>query len=89
MARRVPQRWQTTFGAWVNVHTVPTVAAKLADAGHPINPRTVYDWLSGRSTPRLYHATALVSIAGGALRIEDIVAHKAQARTEPNARTRP
>ena len=74
--RRRPARWATPFAAWVSDYGVGRLRTELACLGQPVTQGAIYSWLSGRGTPRLPLAIAVVSISRGAVTAEDIVRHR-------------
>jgi len=74
--RRVGVRWGTRFGRWLDGYTVPKVTEGLARSGAPVTAGAVYEWLSGRTSPRIEHANALIALSGGRLRVSDIIGHR-------------
>ncbi len=76
--KRVPDRWQTTFGRWVADFGVPRIVAGLAhDPALQITNQTVYEWLQGHA-PRPDRAMALVKMSQGRLTLEAIYRHSRQ-----------
>ena len=78
--KRSDPRWNTRFGRFVSRYTVVELTRELARAGHPIHDRTVYEWLSGRTVPRLQTAQAIVTLSSGRVRITDIASQRRAAR---------
>lgn len=86
--KRADRRWATRFGRFVSRYTVASLTRELGRAGHPIHERTVYEWLSGRTVPRLPTAQAIVTLSSGRVRIRDITEQRSVLRereegTEP------
>jgi hypothetical protein len=82
-------RWATPFGVWIAQYGVVRLVEELALAGTPVTVQAAYNWLSGRATPRVPLAQRIVSLSAGAVRLEDLVAHRASLgrREAPAART--
>src|SRR6267142_1318741 len=76
--KRSPTRWRTRFGSWMDGVTVNGVLSGLEQAGHPVTKCVAYQWLAGRSSPRLPVARALLRLSGGSITLDDILGHRAE-----------
>jgi len=86
--KRVPYRWQTEFGRWVNDFGVPRIVRALAhDPDLRITNQAVYEWLQGHA-PRPARAVALVEMSRGRLTLEAIYQHGREVRQSPGAAMR-
>lgn len=74
--KRLPHRWSTRFGKWVDAVTVTKVVVDLRTEGHPVTRGSVYHWIAGRAAPTLPLAGALVRISRGCVTLDDILAHR-------------
>lgn len=71
--RRIVIRYRTPFGRWVANYGVCRLASAV-----DVAPTTVYGWLSGTKTPQPARAIAIVTVSGGAVKLEDVFAHRQQ-----------
>jgi hypothetical protein len=66
----------TRFGAFIGAASVSEVSSRLSvEVGHPVTEHMVRSYVSGRRSPRLHVALALVRVSDGGLTLEDIVQH--------------
>ncbi len=77
LSRRLAPRSSNPFRIWVRQTTVPRVVQEFAHRGHPVTASAVQNWAQGIRSPRLVHAQILLSIGGGAFRLEDVLAQRA------------
>ena len=86
--RRNDPRWRTPFGSWLSRHTVAALQTDLGRAGQPVTRAAVYQWVAGVTVPRLPCAAAIVTIARGALTLEDLAQHRALVARGPQSPAR-
>lgn len=80
--KRMPDRWQTEFGRWVNEFGVPRIVEALsADPDLRVTSNAIYKWLGGVS-PHPFRALALVELSGGQISLRDIYQHCRDVRGE-------
>lgn len=69
------RRRNTKFSSWVNSYSVRSVASGLSRSGMPTTVQAIYQWLSGRTLPRLTHAACIIELSNGKLSVSDILTH--------------
>jgi hypothetical protein len=69
---REPSRWLSPMGSWVLQNGVYQVAEQLAQAGHPVTGKAIYNWIAGESLPRPRLAARLCHLSGGELTLRDV-----------------
>lgn len=74
--RRIPSRWRTPFGRFVESVGVEHLVQALGAAGQPVTRNAVYNWLSGDRVPRPDRAAQLVRLSHGALTFEHVYEHR-------------
>jgi len=74
--RRIPSRWRTPFGRFVESVGVEHLVHQLGAAGQPVTRYAVYHWLSGQRVPRPERVAELVRMSGGALTFEHVYEHR-------------
>ena len=78
--RRISIRYSTAFGSFASGFGVSRLAEALCRHGAPTAPTTVYGWLAGEKTPQPSRAIVIVAISGGAVKLEDVFAHRSLVR---------
>ena len=58
--------WQACPGAPSERDLAEMVAARLAEAGRPVTPRAVRNWLREANTPHYRYVLAVIALAGAA-----------------------
>lgn len=75
--QRHPRFWRTRFASFVDSFGgVGALARELAVEGEPVTKFAVYNWITGRRSPRADAAAAVVRISDGALQLEDVYGHR-------------
>jgi hypothetical protein len=77
------RRWESKFACFIQSYGVDLLALEL-----DIHPTAIYQWVSGRTTPRPTYAEAILQLASErefALTMDDIYAHSRRVRAEANA----
>jgi hypothetical protein len=70
--------WNSRFGSWVRSYPVSRLIVDLEVIGLAVTRPAVYQWISGRTTPQLRRAHAMVQLSGGSISLDDVYAHRSQ-----------
>jgi len=87
--RREPRRWRTRFGRWIHRVGVCKITAQLRSAGQPVTSQAVYGWVAGLRMPRPDTVEILARMSQGAIRLQDIYAHRHAVQGDQRDRTPP
>jgi len=73
--QRVARNWSTRFSSFVGEVTVTGFVRRLDGAGCPVTVQAVYQWISGRTSPRRTALAAIERVSGGAVTAADVRQH--------------
>ena len=74
------RRPTTAFSAWVSGYTVKALLDELGRAGHPATRNAVYEWLAGRTFPRVQHLAVMETLSAGRITARVMVHHRIEVK---------
>jgi len=69
------RRWGTPFGGFVREYGAQALARRLSARGFSISDQAVYNWVSGRTAPRLEIIEAIEEESKGRIGFKEIRQH--------------